>query len=403
MSQALNCALVEGAAKISALQQDWQALSLESGSSDLFLSYRWFDAWRAVFGSRARHGVVTIRHKTKLVGIMPIMIGQVWRSPRMEVRHDYMAGDHKFLTTRPRFRFLPVRQLSPILGLEPTLWRGSPLTARGEEMRCWEALLRFFRDSLVWDIAVLPLPQMLASSLKQYSDTIGIAARIDRLDRPMYLRTELPPWAAFLKSKQSQFRKGYAKALRRAEKEGLSYQTYAGQEEAGRGLAILSDVAARSWKASGRKGQGVVVPYTAASRRFFESLCRDSHDMVPVVSVIVQGTTPMAALFSVALGHRLVTLLTFFDASIKTVSVGRLLIKMAYEWAVDHGITEIDFNSNNPFAAIYADHHEIYHNFILLNDSPYGHLIQLLSRLSRRRGASEAPAKSGPCQQVINP
>lgn len=383
MSQAPECRFLESEAEISGLRPEWESLSGTSSRSDLLLSYPWYDAWRRVFGGQVRNGVIAVRRDGALIAVMPIMIGRVWRSPSVDVRHDYKAGDDRFLTAHPRSRFVPVRQLSPVLSLEATTLRGGPLTSPGNESLGYEAILRFIRDFSGWDVAVFPLPESIVTTLQEMSRKAGIQVRVDRLNRPMYRRTELPPWDSFLKQKQRHFRKRFEEAVKRAHREGLVFETFVGHGNIGQGLDVLAEVAKRSWKADGREGQAVIVPYTSASQSFFEALClRSDRDVVPVVSAIFQGAEPKAALLSAAFGKSLVLLLTFYDPTIKHVSLGRLLIKMAYEWASANGMTEIDFNSNNPFAGIYADHHDLYHNLTLFKGSLYGRFLYAVSRTS---------------------
>ncbi len=72
-------------------------------------------------------------------------------------------------------------------------------------------------------------------------------------------------------------------------------------------------------------------------------------EVKPVVAAIYQGKNPMAAILSATIGGNLITLQTFHDPSLKRVSVGRLLIKMAYEWALENNLAEIDFNATSPW------------------------------------------------------
>src|SRR5262249_20244763 len=81
------------------------------------------------------------------------------RPPSMMVRHDYLPGDHRFATHRQRSRVIPVRQLSPVLGLEATTWRGGPLVDPAEESTSLEALFSFLREQVAWDMAVFPLAE----------------------------------------------------------------------------------------------------------------------------------------------------------------------------------------------------------------------------------------------------
>ncbi|HVZ02926.1 MAG TPA: GNAT family N-acetyltransferase [Dongiaceae bacterium] len=405
MTAPLDCRFVDWEREGAALRDDWDALQRKTAySADPLLSHHWYAAWRSVFGGRIRSRVVAVRRGPALTAVLPVMIGRVRRSPSMTVRHDYMPGDHQFATARQRSRVIPVRQLSPVLGLEAATWRGGPLVDPEEEGASLEALFGFLRNQAGWDLAVFPLAANAADRMAEICRRIGIAARIDRLDRPMYRREDLPPWDVFLKSKHSHFRKRYQEAVRRAAREGLTFQTFSGRDGIEPALATVAEVAQRSWKADGREGQAVLVPYTPDSRRFFETLCTAGDGIIPVVSVIAQGDAPKAALLSIAYGKRLVTLLTFYEPSIRHISLGRLMIKMAHEWAVEHGLAEIDFNSNNPFAAIYADHHEIYHNLTLFSGSLYGRLIHAVSRSSKAAEPESVPDAGQPDSwQEANP
>mgnify|MGYP006870803971 CR=1 FL=1 len=179
MANALACSFLESDGEVSALRPEWEVLSRMAGSSDLLLSFGWYMAWRSVFGARLRTGVVAFRRNSALVGVMPLMLGRTLRSPSMVVRHDYLPGDDAFLTRRPRARFIPVRQLSPVLGLEATLWRGGPLAAPGNEADCYAALLRFLQEFSGWDVAVLPLPDSVARALAAVASPAGEVGLLD--------------------------------------------------------------------------------------------------------------------------------------------------------------------------------------------------------------------------------
>ena len=386
MAEALLCRFLESDAEIGGLRADWTELQRSLGNSDLLLSHAWYTAWRAIFGSRGRNGVLTFRRGGRLTGIMPVMVGHHMRSPTMSVRHDYLTGDAKFLTRRSSSRFIPVRHLSPVLGLEAQTWRGGPLIDPQEAVAGYRSLVMFLRDFGGWDIAVLPLPENAVDALYTVCTELGVNARLDHLHRPMFRRSQLPPWEVFLGEKQHHFRKRYGEAVKRAARAGLIFKTFVGQVAIGQGLEVLSAVAEQSWKTGGREGEAAVVPYTRESRAFFETLCRDADaGITPLVSAIYEGEQPRAALLSIAFGNQLVTLLMFYDPTIKHVSTGRLLVKMAYEWAHEQGMSRIDFNSNNAFAENFADQREIYHNLTMFNGSLYGKAIHTLARVARLR------------------
>jgi CelD/BcsL family acetyltransferase involved in cellulose biosynthesis len=402
-AEMFNCSFADTDAEITALRGDWSALQQRTAhASDPLLAPNWYEAWRAVFGARVRSRVIAVRRGQSLVAILPIMVGSVLRSPSMIVRHDYMPGDSRFTTAKQRSRVIPVRQLSPVLGLEATTWRGGPLVDPAEEGPALEALFSFLQGYSAWDLAVFPLRDNVVNRIAETCGRLGLQARIDRLDRPMYQRLDLPPWETFLKSKHGHFRKRYKEALQRATREGLTFRTFSGRDEASAALALVTEVAQRSWKTEGRDGQSVLLPYTENGQRFFEHLCTKAEDIVPVISVIYQGEAAKAALLSIAFGRRLVTLLTFYDPTLRHISLGRILIKMAHEWAVEHGLSEIDFNSNNSFAAIYADQHDTYHNLTLFSGSLYGRLIHAISNIRKAPvpGSAAASTQTESCQEA---
>jgi hypothetical protein len=364
------------------LAPEWRVLESRNPIRPLWLSYEFFMAWRRTFGDSVRCGAVTLREKGDLLAVMPVMIARSWRGPALSVRFDYHPGDAKFVRERSKWRCLPVNQLSPPISLESGNLRGGHLADPERD----EALLRrrlaaALTDIPSWTIGVFPIPMEKREEWLALIRDGTLTGFVRPSDRRFYSRKTVAPWETFLRSKNSHFRKRYGEAIKRASREGLSFKTFSGPDDISRGLEVLAEVSEHSWKTGTREGEAVVVPYTRESQTFYEFLCSSTDGVTtPVVSAIYHGATPKAAILSAALGARLVTLLTFYDPTIKNVSVGRLLIKMAYEWALEHGITEIDFNATSPWVEPYSDLVEEYGQLVIFNRGPYGRLLNAAAR-----------------------
>ena len=86
-------------------------------------------AMRQLTAGEIKYKTIAVYRAGRLVGLLPAMIGPVWRGPRLGVRYDYSAADRRFLTTRT-VRPIPLRQLSSVLSL-PATNLGPGLICRG--------------------------------------------------------------------------------------------------------------------------------------------------------------------------------------------------------------------------------------------------------------------------------
>lgn len=377
-------------AALESLALEWQELEAQLPGHLFSLSHAYFAAWRKLFGAGVQCGVVTLRDSGTLLAVMPIMIARCWRGPAMSVRFDYYPDDMRFVLARSKWRCLPVRQLSPPISLESGNLRGGYLAHPQADA----GLVRWHLAVALmavpgWTVGVFPIPIDETDAWQALLGDGTLRGFIRSSDRRFYRRRKLDSWQAFLRSRNSHFRKRYNEATRRAEQEGLTFKTFSGPDEIGRGLDVLAEVSGHSWKNGTRDGEAVIVPYSSTARAFFETLCTvDAGSLKPVVAAIYQGDSAKAAILSVTAGGSLVTLLTFHDPDLKRVSVGRLLIKMAYEWAVDNNLAEIDFNATSPWVEPYSDQIDEYGQMVIFNDTPFGKMLEAGARIlaGRARG-----------------
>ena len=377
-------------AALERLAPEWRGLEAHLPGHLFSLSHAYFAAWRKLFGAGVECGVVTLRESGTLLAVMPVMIARCWRGPAMSVRFDYYPGDMRFVLARSKWRYLPVQQLSPPISLESGNLRGGYLAHPQADA---ELVRRHLAIALMavpgWTVGVFPIPIDETDAWEALLRDGTLRGFIRSSDRRFYRRRQLDSWQAFLRSRNAHFRRRYKEATKRAEQEGLIFKTFSGPDEIRRGLDILADVSGLSWKNGTRDGEAVVVPYSSTARAFFETLCTgDGGSLKPVVAAILQGDSAKAAILSVTIGGNLVTLLTFHDPALKRVSVGRLLIKMAYEWAVDNELAEIDFNATSPWVEPYSNQADEYGQMVIFGSSHFSRILEVGARMlaGRARG-----------------
>jgi hypothetical protein len=399
---ALESRFVEDQTEIDALAPDWKGLAAEHPNNPLFLSLPWLRSWRRHFGGTTRSGVLTFRDGGTLVGVMPLMIGRVRRGPALTVRFDYRPGDHAFFVERPRYRFLRLAQVSPVMGLESSNLRGGIRSAPGFLEPCRRECLAFLGRLPGWSVGVFPAADRELAGWQTALSASGLTGRFRPVARLLHSRHEPIAWSEFLLTRGRDFRRSVAKAENRAKRQGMEMRVLVGSKDAQQGLDALCRVAELSWKTHGRSDETVLVPLTAATRAFYGELCTNgSGELVPVFEILYQGETPRAAMLSIACGKVLVPCVTYYDPEIARVYPGRLLMKTCLDWSYEAGMERLDFNATHPWIGRYADTADVYNNLIVFADNPTGRLVRLLFDGVARDVID--PAQAAVCRPTADP
>lgn len=377
----MRSSFVEGPAELGALREEWDRLPTREPDNPLFTSPAWFSAWRDCFGDTTRNGVLTFRSGADLVGVMPFMLGRVWRGPALGMGMAYRPGDEPFLRPRPRYRFLRVNQASPAMGVECGNVRGGLRSRPGLEGECLGALFEFLRELGAWTLAVFPVSE---SRLDEWQAALASTAfrwQLRSLRRRIHRRVEIPDWKDFLASRTRHFRKRVIHAVNHAARAGLEMRDHVGTAQSEAGLEALFTLAGASWKAEGREGESLALPMTPATRRFYAMLCSSRQTGIePVVNVLYEGDVPRAAMLNLVCQRTLVPCLTYFDPAVAGIYPGRLLMKAIFEWAHGAGLERIDFNATHDWVEPFADRTELYRDLLVFNHTRSGRALHRVAR-----------------------
>ncbi len=377
----MRTSFLEGGAELAALREEWERLPTREPDNPLFTSPAWFSAWRDCFGDTTRNGVLAFRSESELIGVMPFMLGRLWRGPALGIRFDYRPGDEAFLRDRPRYRFLRVRQASPAMGIECGNVRGGLRSQPGREGACLRALFAFLCAFGGWTLAVFPVAESRLDEWREALAPTPLRGQLRSLRRRIHGRAGIPDWKDFLASRTRHFRKRVIHAVNHAARAGLEMRDHVGVAQAEAGLEALFQLAGSSWKATGREGESLVVPMTPATRRFYATLCSGGETGIePVVSVLYEGDVPRAAMLNLVCQRTLVPCLTYFDPAVAAIYPGRLLMKAMFEWAHRAGLERIDFNATHDWVEPFADRTELYRDLVVFNDTRTGRGLHRLVR-----------------------
>lgn len=359
-------------------------LALLSEPQSFFALPAVYESWCRRLSEGTSSKVIMITRDGMLCGVFPIMIGRVWRGPRLGVRYDYAAADRRYLTRRS-IKLIPVRQLSPVLSLPGTML-GSGLTCRpGFRSFVMNAIVERICELGGWDLAALPAYQ--GDEIDSWVNALskhGLHSVLQRVDRSCYYLSTVVPFESLVAKQRKKFRQNMRRASRAAQEAGIETKVIA--EDLPRILSEMNSLAALSWKQPGRKDQDVHLPYAGAQRAFFEDLLANPRlGAKPLAALAICDGRPIAVMLATTHGKTLTTLLTFRDASTEDTSVGALLIGTLVDWANQHGLTSVDFNSGHPAVRHYSDRVLTIQNVLAFAPTTRGHMLQWLSTRFGRR------------------
>ena len=379
-------------ADIAALIPEWRALAKAEHPSNLFAQPAIWHSWERTLSRGARHCVVVARdHEGRLVGVLAAMIRRVWRGPALGVRYDYDPADSRWLARHSR-RMVPFRQFSPILSLPATMLGPMLLTRDGQRKAAIGAICAAIAAAPGWDGLVLPIEESEAPLWHHALAQARLRPALQRTDRPALYLSHVVPFARIIARQPQKFRANMRRAAAAADRAALEVTLCRDVEET---LACLARLAGESWKARGRPGQHVNVPYHGPQQDFFEDLLRAPQGVPPVSAIAKTGDGPVAMVLGLVHGETLTTLLTFWNGAEKAASPGILVMGALMDWAAQNGIETVDFNSNNPWLRHFADHRVTQQN--MLGFAPTlagGALARLRQGVSGLRGFAQARRKA---------
>lgn len=395
MATPTETAFVTDPAQLERLGPEWAVLEARDPLHPLCVAQDYFAAWRRNFGDGVRCGVVTLRRGGSLIAAMPVMVGRCWRGPALSVRFDFHPADGQFMREKPKFRCLPVNQLSPPLSVESGNLRGGYLADPAEDdAAVWRGLVAGLARTPNWSFGIFPIPIAQAAKRLAPLEKGPVTGFVRKSDRKFYSCTRIRPWEQIVKDMSHNARKNINRATRRAEEAGLRHVLFEGPEALETGFRHLAEIAELSWKASGRERSPIHVPYTERQRSFYQSLgAGGSGHVRPVIFSLFQGDRCQAVALTVRSGQRLTGGVTCYAPEIAALYPGRQMVQAMMGWCDANGIKWFDFNATDTWVEPFSDLSEEYGQLVLFNRRPYS---RLLHAAARRFGAGAADTAQSP-------
>lgn len=387
-------------ADLTSAREEWQRFALHSPNPHVFSSVIWFDAWRHAFGKNKKLGLLRVRQAGEIIAIQPMMIEAVRRGPALSALYDYAVEDIDFLEQRPRFRFLPIRQLSGLINLEAGNIRSLPLFGNnGMGVSDLAPYLKAMQKISHWDVGRLVCT---GSEIQPYLQTLreaGFGAFAKQHFMPLY-GLELKPWDDYFASRSRIFRKNFRYTVEQVTKEKKQFiaREYIGRDNVADALEKLFALARRSWKSTGRKGESVVIPLTERAAEFYRYIClTPSSEVVPYVQLLFDGDTVFSGMLALFYKDRLFGCQTYFDPDYARFSPGRLLFREMITHGHAHGARIMDLNGGSQFVKHFSDFSDNYYQILVFNTRPYARLLHVLAKwLSNDLlSAEHAPSTEG--------
>lgn len=366
------------------LGQDWQRLAALDDRGCFFASPGFVAVFADLVRDRAQVSLLIFRVAERLVGVLPVMRCRVWRSPGLVPRHDFLAGDQRLLRDHGR-RWVPLRQISPVLGLAASDLSTRMVAAPGWDGRIWQALPTALAQMPGWDMAVFPIEEPALRAATVGARAAGLPIALRRIDRPMQSLHPVLPAAELIAAGSKKFRQNMRRAEKFAAGSGAVIEVLC-DGAARDALPAFADLAARSWKASDdsqrAQGEAVVVPYAGAQRHFAEALARDTRQR-PVLAVARREGEWRAACLAFATERTLTPFVMVQDAEAGRESFGHLVLHALIDHAAAQGLARVDYNANSAWVAPYVNEVAMVQVLALFRSGLAG---RALAALANRRG-----------------
>jgi len=373
--------LIRDPTAVAALGSAWNRLAQGNPAVHPFATYHWFASWWATFGGDA--AVVALYDGRELVGAFPLMFRTVRRGPALSVRFDYDPRDEPLLARRPRWRLLPVMQVSPPMNLESGNLSGGVNFLPTREPECLTRVFELLRRLPGWHLGLFPCPETDAAAWLAAAHRAGLAAYLRDPKRSFFLAEPLLPWDEYIAGRSQKFRWTMRRAAKLASEAGLHLTTEVGSAACRPLIEDFFGIGRRTWKMAPRADADFFLPVTPDMEAFNTALC-GTRDAVlqPVLHRLVSDTWTGAATLSLRVGNKLVPYITFYDPKLKAMSPGRLLTREMFTWASDNGVETIDWDGFTNFVQYFSNRQVVYRELVVFQRRPYARLLQALFRMT---------------------
>jgi len=386
-SRTLSADILTGP-EVDAIRPDWLALFDRLDCPNWSFLPEAYEIWTSRLRPPETTPVIAVRDDYgRLRGVYPVMRDRVWRGPSMAPRFDYDPADGRLLSGRTH-RLFPLRQIAGPVSLPATMAWAEPLCRPEDQAEVIDAIAGAILKMRGWDAIVLPVTE--DDAVRFWTPAFaarGYATRLQHLGRVVQNIADLVPFDDLIAPQKRKFRQNVRRARKAGEEIGLTFRFVEGTEAVREMFELIAKIAGQSWKAQGRTGDPVNIPYGAKQRGFFERLfASDGMHGTPIVAIAEGPDGPAVVYMLLRTGDTVTALLTFWNGELERASPGLLLLGEAIDWALRNGARRFDMNTTAPWVRYLANEHIAVGNLIVFSRSPYGRLLSAVARARDRIG-----------------
>jgi CelD/BcsL family acetyltransferase involved in cellulose biosynthesis len=309
--------MVRVADEFSSLAESWSDLLGRSDSDIVCLTPEWISSWWEAFGKGNRPFVLTVWHDEILVGLAPMMMGNVSILGVPTRRLQFMANGHSpraDIITDSSFKRPALRAIFVYLNMHRKLWDFIELSRIPRETGTVEVLGDVLAD--------VPLKHNIHPSAGS-----------------PYIPVETD-WETFYAGRSAKFRKVMRNKLNRVKRLGESVAEQLQDEKSLRSsLPTVFELSDRSWKGKHNSGIGS----TPANRAFYRGLVERAGPRGWLSIWILRiGGEPVAFECDLLYGDKAYALSSDFDEAYRDSTPGSVLERFIIERYFRAGLKEYD-------------------------------------------------------------
>lgn len=381
---------VTGPAALEAYAEAHKALALSgvSATASCFTLPFYLETWAKHLAGTARIRTLTVRKDGLVHASMPMMRHWVSRGPMAAPRHDFAPQDRAFFS-KPGWRPLRLRQLSPIVSMPASLIGPAPLAAPSDYGPVTNAIAAEIAADSEWDTFAVPVDA--GEHQQAWIDALqanGLKPWVLTLDRSVGAIASPKPFDEIVGQQKKKFRQNIRRARAAADKAGMELHVAEGHSSVRANFNILNQIATQSWKQPGGRGADLVVPYTGDQERFSTSLLFDNGPESGIDPVLVWAECEdqlLAAILCLRCRDWLTALIIFHVPGVLgNASPGMLVLGRSIDWAHDNGIVRYDLNATHEWTRYLIDETREQHIVVCYAPSVLGQTASAVSRLARR-------------------
>jgi CelD/BcsL family acetyltransferase involved in cellulose biosynthesis len=359
--------VIENATDFAALRDEWAELLASSRSDCMFLTWEWLHTWWTHLGQGKRLFIVTLRSRSQLVAIAPLVLRRAGLGP---------------LTV-------------PLLEFAGTGTIGSDYLDFIIRTHCEAVALRTLTSFLADTAFSIRLPRVNEDSSMASALSRGLVARgwecvPTPTDVCPFIDLSAGSFGSYLSTRGSSHRSNFRRSLRNLEKDhSVRLERATSSDERRAALGHLVNLHLQRWKTRGGSDAGFDDPNVLAFHDELSQLALE-RGWLRLLVLTVDGAAA-AAFYGFRYGRTFHFYQSGFDPAFERSSVGLVTIGLTIRDAIEEGAAEYDLlHGNETYKFLWAT--EV-HRLVRLELYPPGHWGRMHRNTARLTRTAKKLAK----------